>query len=133
MSLAHKHMLIEPDPGPNELNSQSGHCIRTSILDRNRKFSIFFEIDKYGTPRFENAFKSISKLFPIDWDTSQTPESNHIFPNRSQLPGHAPTKVSRPNPSVGSIVVRLCGPGTMASNIYGHSATSTCWTLTKYP
>ena len=39
--------------------------------------------------------KSISKQFPIDWDTSQTPKSKQISPNGTQRPGHAPTRVCR--------------------------------------
>ena len=33
MGLAHEHMLMEPDPGSNELKSESGQYIRTSKVE----------------------------------------------------------------------------------------------------
>ena len=44
------------------------------------------KMNEYGTSRAENSSKSISKQFPIDWDTSQTLKSN--------------TKIKNPAPDV---------------------------------
>ena len=56
------------------------------------------KMNEYGTSRAENSSKSISKQFPIDWDTSQTPKSNQVHLNRSQPSDRAQCRVFRPTP-----------------------------------
>ena len=68
------------------------------LIKQNRKYGKCLKIYGYGTSRAENSSKSISEQFPIDWDTSRTPKSNQIYPNRAQRPDHAPTRVLRTTP-----------------------------------